>query len=96
MTEQKTDRKFPEPEAFANWVRRALADLRMRPSEFLVDEGKPGSVNRVAAILKNPSSVKLSMARRLEAELLEEARRQGKDLLPLLPEEYPVKKKSAA
>lgn len=89
MTEQTVDRILPDPQAFVTWVKRAMADLEMRPYEFLRDEGVPGAKNRVYNILKNPHAVKLEWAMRLESEIKEAARLQGMALLPLEPESYP-------
>lgn len=75
---------LPDAPTFIVWVKRALADLDKKPSHFLREDGMPGSLNRVGNLLKNPTALKLDVARRLEKEIREEARRQGKTLLPII------------
>ena len=74
--------RLPDPEAFIRWVKHSLADLDMRASNFLVDDDKPGSVNRLNNIIKNPQSLRMSLAIRLEREIREEAEKRGVELLP--------------
>lgn len=74
---------LPETKDFLIWVKRSIADLDMRPAHFLNDEGRPGSVNRVSNIYKNPAALKLADAKRLEREIREIAKERGVELLPL-------------
>ena len=74
---------FPDPDEFAKWVRRSIADLGMYPGNFLLDPQVPGSRNRVALIIKQPHRLRLAVARRLHREIVETAHAQGVELLPL-------------
>ena len=74
---------FPTEDEFAVWVRRSIADLNMHPANFLLDDGVPGSKNRVALILKNPHTLRFGMARRLHREIVEQAKARDVELLPL-------------
>ncbi len=74
---------LPDPQAFVKWVKWSLADLNMRPSNFLREDDIPGSVNRVGNIIKRPNSLKLETANQLETEIRAAARKKGIKLLPL-------------
>lgn len=80
---RKPSMTLPENKDFLIWVKRSLADLGMSPSQFLRDEGKPGSANRLNNIFRNPSALKLAIAKRLERELRASAAERGIELLPL-------------
>lgn len=75
----------PSPTDFAVWVRRAIADLGMYKSNFLLDPNVPSSRNRVSYMLDNPHLMKLEWVSRLEREILNAAAEKGVELLPLLP-----------
>lgn len=84
MTRQATvTETLPDADEFLVWVRRSIADLDMKASHFLVDKGVPGSVNRVRNLVRNPSSLKLGYASRLEREIRQAAADKGVELLPL-------------
>ncbi len=78
----RSNELVPDAEAFVKWVRRALADIKKRPSHFLLDD-TPGSKNRVSYLLNNPDFIRMKLASRLEVEIRQEAARQGITLLPL-------------
>ncbi len=75
--------QIPAPEDLAEWVKNALFRLEMRPANFLRDEKRPGSVNRVQRFLKNPEVVKVTTARRLLAEIATAARDRHVTLEPI-------------
>lgn len=81
-TNEQSNELVPDAEVFVVWVRRALADLNMPASKFLLD-GTPGAKNRTSYYLKNPHFLRMKTASILEAELRDEARKQGIRLLPL-------------
>jgi len=83
ITGKNKDLTLPGNDAFITWVKRSIADLDMNYSDFLRDEGVPGSVNRVSKILRNPVALRLSVAVRLEAEIRAAARKKAISLLPL-------------
>ncbi|WP_282094347.1 hypothetical protein [Epibacterium ulvae] len=85
MLNHQTEQELPTNEEFITWVKRAIADLNAKPSHFLVDKDRPGSVNRVSEIMKKPENLRLRIAHRLESELLSVAEQKGKTLLPILP-----------
>ena len=74
---------FPEAVAFLTWVKRSIADLDMHPSNFLLDENVPGSINRLNRIIAKPDTLRFSVARRLHREIIEKAHARGVELLPL-------------
>ncbi len=65
------------------WVNYALWRLNMPKSAFLRYDKAPGSVNRVRNILNKYSSINLSMARKLEEEILAEAKKLDIEIVPL-------------
>lgn len=83
MPNQKDSLTLPQTNEFLRWVKRSLADLSMRPSNFLLDPNKPGSINRLSNIYKNPSSLKLGEAQNLELEIRTAAASKDVELLPL-------------
>jgi hypothetical protein len=74
---------MPTPEQFAFWVEQSLRQLRKRPSHFLLDEGKPGSKNRVSNFLNAPENLKLHLASELQRQILTDAVRSGVNLQPI-------------
>ena len=80
---------LPDPASFLEWVKRAMNVLGKKPSHFLLDEGAPGSKNRVSRLLDNPNSIKLTDATRLQNEILGEAKRQRIDVgLPVIEQVF--------
>jgi hypothetical protein len=73
----------PNPEQFAEWVRASLEQLGTRPSHYLIEEGVPGSKNRVSLFLKNPKNLKFHLASELQRQILTDAARKGVNLGPI-------------
>ena len=74
---------MPKPEQFAAWVKQSIVQLDMRASNFLLDDQRPGSKNRVANFLRNPDALCIGMATRLQCEILTTAVRKGVYLEPM-------------
>ncbi|UWQ31309.1 hypothetical protein K3555_11880 [Leisingera sp. M527] len=74
---------IPSPEQFAEWVSGSLERLKKRPSHYLLEEGVPGSKNRVSNFIKNPEFLRLHLACELQRQILTDAVRYGVNLDPI-------------
>ncbi|PIE13795.1 MAG: hypothetical protein CSA70_03510 [Rhodobacterales bacterium] len=84
---------LPEAEVFAQWVKDSIEALGMRPCHFLVEKGRPGSINRVSRYLRNPKGIKLEIAAQLSREIVEQAEKSGVKLaaVPVLVNDEELK-----
>jgi len=74
---------LPTRQEFVDWAKSSMLELGKRPSQFL-GNGLPSGKNRTSVLLASQKRLNMELARQLQTELCEEARRQGKRLTPLI------------